>query len=311
MSRGRVRAGQGDHPGGALRPVPRGQDLDQRGDEVVGDGPVGARVAGGVQHGAQPGAPAQAGEAAQGPAGLGRHRRRDLARHVDAQRLHPRRPHPARADVDTGTEQPGPRLRSAPSADTSAGQGCPVQLSHRPHGCAAGSSSCWRRYSIRQPRRAQVVEHGLLLPVALGRHRRVALGVVDPRLPGGRPAAADLAHRAVHVQDLEHHLQPGPAQVDPGLQRAGSTAAGPPRRARRASSGPAARAGTPARRSRPRCRGLLARAGGPPRPGARPGPPGRSAGSRRPATAARPGGPRSRGRACRSPCPARWSPPAP
>ena len=30
---------------------------------------------------------------------------------------------------------------------------------------------------------AQVIEHGLLLPVTLRRHRRVALGVVGPRLP--------------------------------------------------------------------------------------------------------------------------------
>ena len=34
--------------------------------------------------------------------------------------------------------------------------------------------------------------------------------------PGGDPAALDPVHRAVHVEHLEHHLQPGAAQVDRG-----------------------------------------------------------------------------------------------
>ena len=50
---------------------------------------------------------------------------------------------------------PGRSSRSlaaaAPASDTVAGQCRPVQLSHRPHGAASGSSSSRRRYSIRQP----------------------------------------------------------------------------------------------------------------------------------------------------------------
>ena len=49
-----------------------------------------------------------------------------------------------RCDNCTGT-------RAALASGTSAVSRAPVQLSHRPHGAAAGSSSCRRRYSIRHP----------------------------------------------------------------------------------------------------------------------------------------------------------------
>ena len=41
------------------------------------------------------------------------------------------------------------RAASAPAGATSASQRWPVQLSHRPHRAASGSSSSWRRNSIR------------------------------------------------------------------------------------------------------------------------------------------------------------------
>ena len=51
------------------------------------------------------------------------------------------------------TATPGRSSRSraavAAAGETSAGQCCPVQLSHRPHRAAAASSSSRRRYSIR------------------------------------------------------------------------------------------------------------------------------------------------------------------
>ena len=51
------------------------------------------------------------------------------------------------------------------------------------------------------------------------RRASVALLVVVPRLAGADPAALDPPHRAVDVEHLQHHLQPGPAEVDQRLQR--------------------------------------------------------------------------------------------
>src|SRR5690606_15857095 len=65
-----------------------------------------------------------------------------------------------------------------------------------------------------------VVEHRLLLAPAFGADPLVAFTVVRPRPPRGRPAALHTADRTVHVEDLEHHLQAAPAEIDHRLQRA-------------------------------------------------------------------------------------------
>ena len=63
-----------------------------------------------------------------------------------------------------------------------------------------------------------VPEHRLLLAGPLGGDSIVSLLVVDPRLAGHRPATGYPADRAVHVQDLQHHLQPAAGQVHVGFQ---------------------------------------------------------------------------------------------
>lgn len=68
-------------------------------------------------------------------------------------------------------------------------------------------------------RRRRVVAHRLLLGRPLPRHPRVPLRVVDPGPAGALPAALHPVHRAVHVEHLEHRLQPGPAQLHQGLER--------------------------------------------------------------------------------------------
>ena len=45
--------------------------------------------------------------------------------------------------------------------------------------------------------------------------------VVVPGLAGGDPTATDPAYGPVDVEHLQHHLQPGPAQVNQGLQGLG------------------------------------------------------------------------------------------
>ncbi len=67
----------------------------------------------------------------------------------------------------------------------------------------------------------RILAHRALLRLPGGGDLGVAGGVVLPALPGGRPAAPDPADGAVHVEHLEHGLQPGPAQVHPGLQGGG------------------------------------------------------------------------------------------
>ena len=122
------------------------------------------------------GPPPQPRETAQRPPGVGRQFRRDFARHVHAEPFHARRPHPARADVDTGAEQPGPRQRG-PFRRHLGRPGLP--------GAVVAPAAGLRRGIIELPAQvlhpaaggSQVVKHGPLLPVPLGRHRRVALGI--------------------------------------------------------------------------------------------------------------------------------------
>src|ERR1035441_7776309 len=157
----------------------------------VGVGGPGARGVGGDQ-GAEARAPAQVGEPAQRAARLSGQLRRDLARYVDAQVLHPARPHPARRHFDTGPQQPvtgggsvclayrvGPGLASAVIA-SSAGRGSGVvELAPQVlHPAVAGGD---------------VPEHCLLLAGALGRHPGIAASSAAdwpaPKPPGRSPAA--------------------------------------------------------------------------------------------------------------------------
>ena len=67
-----------------------------------------------------------------------------------------------------------------------------------------------------------VVEHRLLLTLARLGDPGVAVGVVDPRLAGGGPPAADAAYGTVDVEHLEHRLEAGARELDPGLERGGA-----------------------------------------------------------------------------------------
>ena len=69
--------------------------------------------------------------------------------------------------------------------------------------------------------RALELEHRLLLVVAGGNDAFVALGVIDPRLPGGHPAALYPLYGAVDVEHLEQQFERRAAQVDAGFERRG------------------------------------------------------------------------------------------
>ncbi len=59
--------------------------------------------------------------------------------------------HIRRGSTSTPGRSSRSRAAAALASGTSAWTRWPVQLSQRPQGAAAGSSSCRRRYSIRQP----------------------------------------------------------------------------------------------------------------------------------------------------------------
>ncbi len=291
----------------ARRPVPRGEHLDHRVGELAGDRLV-RRALG--EQGAQRAAPADVGQPAERPARLGGAGSGDLAGRVDPELLHAGRPHLPRLDRHAGPGEPVPRGRRAgrrhvggpglagavvaPAARRRLGvvELAPQEL-HPAAGRSPGSraSPAARASAPRPPARSARRRR----PTA-GRWRPSRRRCASPRRPRRAPSASSPAV--------------------PGTGRRGSrarrwTAAG--RRGQRveASRGPGAPAGRRARRSTPRCPGPRGRAAAPPRRARRRARPGRSAGSRRPATAARPGGPRIPGPACRTPCRARWSRPAP
>ena len=157
---------------------------------------------------------------AQGPARPGGQLGRDLPGRVHAEGLHPGRPHPPRLDRHARPEQPLARrggaglghLRRFPRA------GAVVAAPARRGGRIVELPA-----QVLHPALAGglVGQHGLLLAGALGGHPLVAFRVVVPRLAGRGPAAADPAHRAVHVEHLEHGLEPAAGQVHVRLEHAG------------------------------------------------------------------------------------------
>ena len=258
---------------------------------------------------AQPRPPAQVGEPAHRAAGGDLLGRRDLALERYADRLHAGRPHLLRCDLDARTAEEGMRGRQRPRGH--------LGVEQRLGAGVAATAGLGLRV-VEAPAqelhaaigRAGVLDHGFLLCGPRLGHPPQPRGVVGPGLAGGEPAAARAPDRAVDVEHLEHQLEPRPAQIDQRLQ--GRRRQRAVRRADwRAPPAPAPRAGTRATRSTARSPRPPGRATAPPRRARPRDRPGRPAGNTRSVTAARPGARRSRGRACRSPCRARTSPPAP
>ncbi len=141
----------------------------------------------------------------------------DLALEVDPEVGQRRGPHLAGCQRDARSAQPlagvregglgdlaGQLERAAVVAATAVlGAGIVELLAQEAHPAAVGGG-------VRQHR-------GLLLAPG-GRHPVVALLVVDPVLPGRRPAPAHAVDRPVDVEDLEHRLEAGATEVDLGLQ---------------------------------------------------------------------------------------------
>src|SRR5690606_35073748 len=202
----------GHDAGGAGGPVPGGEHLDDGVHQVGGD--VGV-VAG--EQVAQAVAPADVGEAAQGAAGLGLEV--DAAGDAEVV-LDAGRPHAARLQVHAGAVEavagPGGGLGGDAGGPVAAGAVVAAAAGGRRGGVQLAAEELLPAGGGRD-----VVEHRLLLAAPFGGDPLVAFAVVLPRHAGGRPAALDAADRAVHVEDLEHHLEAGPAEVDQRFERAG------------------------------------------------------------------------------------------
>src|SRR5690606_28169745 len=157
------------------------------------------------------------GEAAQGAAGLGLEG--DAAGDAEVV-LDAGRPHAARLQVHAGAEEavagPGGGPRGDVGGPLAAGAVVPAAAGGRRRVVQPAAEDLLPAGGGRD-----VVEHRLLLAAAFGGDPLIAFPVVLPRHAGGRPAALDAADRAVHVEDLEHHLEAGPAEVDQRFERAG------------------------------------------------------------------------------------------
>ena len=218
-SSGRDRDGRATTAAGRSAQSQAARTLTTASTRSAGTGPSAARRG---QQRAQPGTPAEVGQPGHDPARLGLGRGRDPAGQVDPELAHARRPHLPGRHLGAGPRAAAPRPPGRAGVGHGGGPGpagavvAPAARLRR-----RGSSSSRRRYSMRQAAGVEVAEHGPLLPGPLGGDPLVAVGVVGPVLAGRGPAAADPADRAVHVEHLEHHLEPAAGQVDPGLQRGG------------------------------------------------------------------------------------------
>ena len=130
--------------------------------------------------------------------------------------------HPGGPGLLDAERHAGASKRRAPSSTAlscNSRSGWPRQREHRPQSAASGSSSCSRRKRSRQPGCGRYSR--IARPRVAGLERVVARLVVAPGLARGDPAAAHPPHRAVDVEHLQHHLQPGAAQIDERLERGG------------------------------------------------------------------------------------------
>ena len=186
--------------------------------ELVGDRAV-RRLLG--QQGAQRGAPADVGQAAEGAAGLGQRGRPGSCRTRRSRA-------PSSRSATSSAARPWCR----------GGRAAPVRPRRRPAGrrpASAGRCSCRTGRTGAAPGVVELAGAGTpsgtrswpgrrASPAARGSARAATRSYRSPsyvpRLAGGHPAAAVAGHRAVHVEHLEHRLQPAPGQVDPGLDAA-------------------------------------------------------------------------------------------
>ncbi len=209
---GRVRGAAGP---AARRTGPVRQHRHDGVQHVVGDRPV-RRLR--RQERPQPVAPADVRQPAQRPPGGRLLTHRNTALEVHADRGQPRRPHLARLDLGPRPVQLTRRRRE--------GRGRDRRLQPRP-GTVVAATAGNRLLVVQLPlqelhpaaRGGHVVPHGLLFRRPLLGHPRIPLRVVHPRLPGGGPAALHAPHRAVHVEDLQHRLQPRAPEIHQRLQR--------------------------------------------------------------------------------------------
>ena len=239
------------------------EHLDHRARQVVGNrrvrrsGPTSARSRAPQPRSdsrptARPGSACSAGRRS-GPAAARRPRRARSARASSAAISTPGRPRKACAAASRGVGHLGGE-DGVRRTGRSGRRGAPrvVQAAAQELHPAAGRSR-------RTPASPAARRRGPRRPGAAAPRRRATAAPVAIQPP------RDPADRAVDVEDLEHQLQPGPAQVDDRLQGRGGAADGPRRQGGEHRAGPAPPVGTPARRSTARSRRPRRRAAAAPR----------------------------------------------
>ena len=182
-----------------LPPTPVGEHPHARREHLRRHGSVGR--ARGEQF-AQRAAPSEVGEAGERAALIGLLTRWDAALHRDAEPIGPGRPGATRLDRHAHTvERARGRVRRARiEVARIPGAGAVVAAAARLRRLVVeGALEELHAASVGQ----LVVDHVLLLGLALGGDAPIALGVVRPRLARGDPAALHAAHRTVDVEHLE------------------------------------------------------------------------------------------------------------
>ena len=212
--------GHGEHADRTGRPrlvaaCPVLEHLDDRTHHLVGNRDV-RRVVG--EQRAQPGPPAEVGQPAQGTPRFGLLARRYLAGQWYTDRGEARRPQPPGRDRHPrpAEERRGGGERRLRDGVVEARPGAPVTPSTADRVRVVEAPAQELHPAVA---RLRVLPHGLLLGGPGLGDPPVPRRVVLPRLAGGDPAAPHPADRAVHVQHLEHQLQPVPAQLHHRLQR--------------------------------------------------------------------------------------------
>ena len=228
------------HHHDALGPLLRLPGVERREHGVAqrdGQAGVGIRVP--AEQVAQQPAPADGVEAGDRAPRLGALVLRDPAAQVQSQGRHPGRP--LAPGLDRHARGGQQRLGACDVLGVRRGTDRPARAPVAPAAAPRGTLRAGelgvveRTPQVRHPAAVggHVVDHRLLLGPPGGGHAVVPLGVVRPGLARGGPPARDPADRAVHVEHLEHLLEPRPAQRDVGLQRGGGQGAPVRQRAQR------------------------------------------------------------------------------
>ena len=152
-----------------------------------------------VHHRSAPGPPAAAPPRRSGPSAPERRQSRG---------------HCCRGSTNRSPAQVLARGHRAPPAADPRPAAIPVHAMHRPHGSAPGSSSWWRRNSIRQP---SWCAYSAIASCSCPAQRGDALDALLVVGPRARPCARYLprsrADGALDLEDLQHRLEPAAADV--------------------------------------------------------------------------------------------------